>query len=84
MSGEGPMSLGRAFFHAGVPRVIASLWPVDDEASKSLMEAFYHHLMADNGRAPAVALAAAQMDIRQHARWRHPYYWAGFVLQGLW
>jgi CHAT domain-containing protein len=34
--------------------------------------------------APATALHAAQLDMARTTRWRSPYYWAPFVLQGDW
>jgi len=36
------------------------------------------------GRSPAGALRQAQISIRNDKRWRSPYYWSGFVLQGSW
>jgi CHAT domain-containing protein len=33
---------------------------------------------------PAAALRAAQIKLSQEPRWRSPYYWAGFFLQGDW
>jgi CHAT domain-containing protein/Tfp pilus assembly protein PilF len=81
--GEGLMGLTRAFLYAGAPRVIVSLWNVNDEATAELMAAFYRGLLRD-GRTPAAALRAAQMELRARKRWESPYYWAAFVQQGEW
>jgi CHAT domain-containing protein len=69
--------------YAGAPRVVASLWDVDDEATAELMKRFYQGMLKD-GLRPAAALRAAQLAIRQQKRWRSPFYWAGFVLLGEW
>jgi CHAT domain-containing protein len=45
------------------------------------MTRFYRGLFVD-GLAPAAALRRAQVDVMKIRRWRHPFYWAGFVLQG--
>jgi CHAT domain-containing protein/Tfp pilus assembly protein PilF len=81
--GEGLMGLTRAFLYAGAPRVIVSLWNVNDEATAELMAAFYRGLLRD-GRTPASALAAAQMELRANKRWQSPYFWAAFVQHGEW
>lgn len=81
--GEGLLGLGRGFMSAGAQRVAASLWRVQDRATAELMGHFYRHLLRD-GETPAAALRAAQRTIRQQRRWRHPYYWAAFVVQGDW
>lgn len=83
-SGEGVASLARGLFHAGAARVVSTLWKVDDEATAALMQAFYSELMARESADPAAALRAAQARIRRQPRWGHPYYWAGFILQGAW
>ena len=78
--GEGAIGLARGFFQAGVGRVLASLWDVDDRSATALMAPFYRELFA-NG-APDEALRRAQ-----EARWREgcsPAEWAGFQLQGDW
>lgn len=72
------VGLTRAFIYAGSPSVIASLWSVDDEATRALMVSFYTHLK--HGFAKAEALRAAQTDVRQ--KYPNPYYWAGFALTG--
>ena len=43
--GEGPIGLSRAFFEAGANRVLASLWPVEDEATAKLLELYYEGLL---------------------------------------
>ncbi len=81
--GEGLVGLTRGFMHAGAARVVASLWPVDDLATAELMTRFYRGMLKE-GRPPAAALRAAQLEMSRSPRWRAPYYWAGFVLQGEW
>ena len=84
MRGEGMVGLTRAFMYAGAPRVVASLWKVDDLATADLMKRFYEGMLGARHLAPAAALREAQLSIRAQRRWEHPYYWAGFVLQGEW
>jgi tetratricopeptide (TPR) repeat protein len=79
--GEGILGLPRAFMQAGTPRVVCSLWKVDDEATKALMVKFYERWKA--GSAPARALLEAQDFVRSQPKWRHPHYWAAWVLWGL-
>ena len=63
--GEGAVGLPRAFMHAGAPRVVASLWKVDDRATALLMKRFYEYLR-DGRRDPADALDATQQDVRSY------------------
>ncbi|HEX8292880.1 MAG TPA: CHAT domain-containing protein, partial [Pyrinomonadaceae bacterium] len=81
--GEGLIGLTRGFMYAGAPRVVASLWKVDDEATAELMRLFYQNMLRDSMPPPA-ALRQAQMSVRGQRRWSAPYYWAGFTLQGEW
>lgn len=81
--GEGLVGLTRGFLHAGASRVLASLWRVQDRATAELMARLYRGLLAD-GLPPGEALRAAQLEIRRERRWRDPYFWAPFVLQGDW
>jgi CHAT domain-containing protein len=76
-----PESLVRALTKAGSPRVVASLWNVDSEATANLMRVFYADLA--KGRPPEQALSSAQRWMRQRPGWEHPYYWAGFHLYGM-
>lgn len=83
LSGEGLLGLTRAFMYAGARRVVASLWPVSDRATAQLMEHFYEGLLRDN-LAPDEALAVAKLRLSKNPRFRHPYYWSGFILHGDW
>ncbi|MGO9232163.1 MAG: CHAT domain-containing protein [Bryobacteraceae bacterium] len=81
--GEGLMGLTRAFMYAGVPRVIVSLWSVNDRATADLMAGLYRGMLRD-GKRPSEALRDAQLELRKHQEWQSPYYWAAFVQQGDW
>jgi CHAT domain-containing protein/tetratricopeptide (TPR) repeat protein len=81
--GEGLIGLTRGFFHAGAPRVVATLWDVQDGATAELMARFYRGLLQEKLPA-AAALRRAQLSLRAEKRWESPYFWAGFVLQGDW
>jgi CHAT domain-containing protein len=81
--GEGLVGMVRGFMYAGAMRVVASLWKVDDEATAELMKRFYRHMLQEKMPA-AAALREAQIEMWQQKRWRSPYYWAAFTLQGEW
>ena len=83
LPGEGLLGLTRGFMFAGARRVVASLWAVEDRATAELMRHFYTALLRDR-QAPDAALAYAKRQLRRESRWRHPYYWSGFVLVGDW
>jgi CHAT domain-containing protein len=81
--GEGLMGLTRAFLYAGAPRVVVSLWNVNDRATADLMTVLYRGILRE-GKSPAAALRAAQLELRKQKRWESPYYWAAFVQHGEW
>jgi CHAT domain-containing protein len=83
IKGEGVLGLGRAFLHAGVSRVVVSLWDVDDEATAYLMQRFYEG-MFHRDLSPPEALRQARLAVRSQPQWQAPYYWAPFVLEGDW
>jgi CHAT domain-containing protein len=56
---------------------------VDDEATGELMSRFYAGMLKGQ-QSPAAALRDAQLTVWRDARWRAPYHWAAFVLQGEW
>lgn len=76
--GDDIIGLSQAFLYAGSSSVVASLWNVNDDATKLLMVAFYSRLRQRLSKADA--LRAAQVEVRR--KYPSPFYWAGFVLTG--
>jgi CHAT domain-containing protein len=73
---------------AGAERVVGSLWRVDDEATRVLMERFYGAMLREkNPLAPADALREAALEVRaargsDGRSFAAPRIWAAFVCYG--
>jgi len=82
VSGEGVVGLARAFFYAGAPSLVVSLWQVPDgHSTAQFMVSFYRHL--DQGHDKATALQRARSErIAAGGPTAAPFYWAPFVLLG--
>ena len=81
LSGEGPIGFARSFLVAGVPVVVASLWPVDSAATAELMILF--HRFRKLGRLSITeALRHAQQEIMNREDYNRSYYWAAFTVIG--
>ncbi|MDX2195799.1 MAG: CHAT domain-containing protein [Cytophagales bacterium] len=78
MNGEGVFGLQRAAGIAGAKTVMMSMWTVNDEATKELMITFYGNWLKYNNMRKAFKDAQLAML----AKYKHPYYWAPFVLTG--
>jgi CHAT domain-containing protein/tetratricopeptide (TPR) repeat protein len=83
IAGEGLIGLTRGFLYAGAPRVVATLWEVDDRTTALVMKHFYEGMLV-RGQRPAAALRSAQAEVARTKGWEAPYYWAAFTLQGEW
>lgn len=68
------------FFLAGCPTTVVSQWKVESASTTELMLAFHRNLRS--GRSKALALQAAALKLLRESRYRHPFYWAGFVVVG--
>jgi CHAT domain-containing protein/Tfp pilus assembly protein PilF len=79
--GEGLIGLSWALFVAGVPTTVVSQWSVDSASTAELMIDFHRNLRAD-GRSTAEALRLAALATRNKPKYRHPFYWAPFVVVG--
>jgi len=77
--GEGAMGLNRVLFYAGAQSVLSSLWEVGDSAAAKFMGLFYTHLF--RGESKTLALRSAKLNML-NSGYRHPFYWAAFVLHG--
>lgn len=80
--GEGMASLARIFINAHVPLVVASLWPIDSDATEELMVIFHKHRTRGSTTAEALAQAQREMLRNPTGQYRHPYYWSAFTLTG--
>jgi CHAT domain-containing protein len=76
--GQGVYGLRRALVTAGAETIVMSLWRVNDDTTRLLMEDYYRNLLAGMGR--AAALRKAMLSLRQALP--HPYYWAPFIALG--
>jgi CHAT domain-containing protein/Tfp pilus assembly protein PilF len=76
--GQGVYGLRRAFIAAGAETVVTSLWKVNDETTRELMEAYYRNLSVGQGRAKALREAMRVLRLTQS----HPHYWAPFIALG--
>ena len=69
---------------AGARSAFATLWFVNDQASTELVGEFYKRLLGAPIRNKALALQAAQKGLLQQERYRHPCYWAPYLIIGNW
>lgn len=77
------LGLAGVAVRSGARSTIATLWPVDDQSTSIFMVEFYKQL-AQADVTKAEALRRAQLALLQQSRFRHPFYWAPFVLVGNW
>jgi len=75
-NGEEISGIAYIFERAGANAVMASLWSVDDSATKELMVAFYQNI--SKGMSKGEALREAKLSQIT----RHPFYWSPFILIG--
>lgn len=80
------LGLAGVAVRAGARSTIATLWGANDEATSNLMGKFYSNLANDEQISKARALRNAQLELlaEEDSQYRHPYYWAPFVLIGNW
>jgi CHAT domain-containing protein/tetratricopeptide (TPR) repeat protein len=80
VSGEGLMSISRAFAYAGCPNAIAALSDIPDQPAAEILESFYEYLLKD-GDPPFMALAEAKRAyILLHNH--HPWMWNNLIFMG--
>jgi CHAT domain-containing protein len=76
-----------AWFVAGVPTTVVSQWEVDSSSTRQLMVEFHRGLTRHSGTrssrlSKAEALRLAAINLLKDSRYRHPFYWAAFVIVG--
>jgi CHAT domain-containing protein/Tfp pilus assembly protein PilF len=81
VKGDGVVGLTRAFLVAGANKVGATLWVVDDLATKQFMTRVYG-LVEKSGMGYAEAMAQVKREFIKSKDYSNPYYWSPFVLYG--
>ncbi|HEY9635535.1 MAG TPA: CHAT domain-containing protein [Coleofasciculaceae cyanobacterium] len=84
-AGDNRAALGLAgvAVRSGARSTLATLWPVDDRSTSDFMGEFYQAL-AQSQVTKAQAVRQAQLALLKQPKFRHPFYWAPFVLIGNW
>jgi CHAT domain-containing protein len=77
------LGLAGVAVQAGARSTLASLWSLDDESGAQFIGAFYRALSIGN-LSKAEALRQAQLSLLRDRNFRHPRYWAPYVLVGNW
>ena len=78
------LGLAGVAIKAGAKSAVASLWFVNDESTSLLIAEFYRNLMQNPTLSKAKALQQAQQKVASLPEFRHPAYWAPFLLIGNW
>ena len=81
-SGDEVLGFPRSFLSAGADSMIASLWPVADDATALLMNTVYAELRG--GADLQTAMRAGQLAVLRQPKLAHPFFWAPFNLIGNW
>jgi CHAT domain-containing protein len=76
-AGDEIIGFYRAFMYAGAKSIIATLWPVSDEATSFLINEFYQSLKKNS---LGESLRMAQLKTKE--KYHNPANWGGFVLVG--
>ena len=84
-AGDDRAALGLAgvALQAGARTAVATLWFINDESTADMISEFYRQL-DESTLSKAEALRAAQIYLLEQPRYRHPSYWAPFLLIGNW
>jgi CHAT domain-containing protein len=67
----------------GAKAVLATLWPVADQSTATLMADMYKRRQTQ-ALSKIEALRQAQLALMTQPRYAHPFYWAPFILMGNW
>ena len=84
-SGEGLIGMSWALFIAGTSTTVASQWKVDSVSTARMMIDFHRNLQSERGStqtSAAEALRRAAIKLMADPKYRHPFFWSGFVVVG--
>lgn len=77
------LGLAGVAVQAGARSTLATLWSIDDQSGAQFAGQFYAQLAKGN-LSKAEAVRQAQLSLLRDPQFRHPRYWAPYVLLGNW
>ena len=80
--GEGVIGMTWAAFIAGAPTTVASQWKVESSSTTEFMLEFHRQMLAKKKVSKAEAMRRASLKLMKSSKYRHPLYWAPWVLVG--
>ncbi len=83
LPGEGVMSLARPFLISGCRSAVVTSWNINDRSSAEFVSYFYKYINQDYPKAKALAMAKKKFIQSRRKLYRHPYFWAPYILIGL-
>ena len=81
-AGEGVVGMTWAAFIAEAPTTVATQWKVESASTTELMLEFHRQLLSKRKVSKSEALRRAELKLLKGTKYRHPAYWAAFVLVG--
>ncbi|HKX30380.1 MAG TPA: CHAT domain-containing tetratricopeptide repeat protein [Blastocatellia bacterium] len=86
-AGEGVIGLTWALFVAGCPTTVVSQWKVESSSTTALMLEFHKGFKTRfealaTAASTAEAMRQASLKTMRNSKYRHPFYWGGFVVVG--
>ena len=82
VSSEGVIGITRSFLAAGARSVVATLWPIDDEATNEFMEKFYSELCEETPVCEALRRTMVLFQNHEKSEYRSSRIWAPFTIYG--
>jgi CHAT domain-containing protein/tetratricopeptide (TPR) repeat protein len=79
-TGEGVISMARAFLSAGAPTVVATLWKIDDRAARTAFVSLHRGIRDGLSVDEALRRTQAAMQSSDDRLLRDPRQWAGLVV----
>ena len=82
VSSEGVIGITRSFLAAGARSVLATLWPINDKATKEFMKKFYHELLEETPVCEALRRAQNLFQEHENKNYQSIRMWAPFAIYG--
>ena len=82
ISSEGVVGIARSFLAAGTHSVLATLWPINDAATKEFMKMFYDEICQETPVCEALRRAKNDFHVHDNEFFQSIRVWAPFTIYG--